>query len=199
MAIYRLMAWMILDKQIKGAVLGSGSRRVFHPIKSFGELKEQLGKRYLGVAPWQKVTEAARKNTNQNAVGCFVAGTLVHTRDGLRPIEQIQVGDYVLSKPEDGNGETAYKRVVNTFEFADKEAWFVSWQEFHWLGDRVPMSPRSNTWKPTARALSSPFPLRLSRPHSSSCNRNNRAASSSRASSISRITPARSTGGLSHS
>lgn len=116
---------MILDKQIKGAVLGFISRSLFHPINSFGELKEQLGKQYSGNALWQKVTEAAKKNT----VGCFVAGTLVHTRDGLRPIEQIKVGDYVLSKPEDGNGETAYKRVVKTFEFEYKETWFVSWQD----------------------------------------------------------------------
>lgn len=108
---------------------GMGYWNLFHPIKSFGELKEQLGKQYSGDVLWQKVTEAAKKNTNQNAVGCFVARTLVHTRDGLRPIEQIKVGDYVLSKPEDGNGETAYKRVVNTFEFEDKEAWFVSWYD----------------------------------------------------------------------
>ena len=62
-------------------------------------------------------------------VGCFVAGTLVHTREGLRPIEQIKVGDYVLSRPENGKGEVAYKRVVNTFEFEDKETWFVSWSD----------------------------------------------------------------------
>ena len=29
--------------------------------------------------------------------GCFVAGTLVHTKDGLVQIEQIKVGDWVLS------------------------------------------------------------------------------------------------------
>ena len=34
--------------------------------------------------------------------GGFVKGTLVHTREGLRPIEEIRVGDYVLSSPEDG-------------------------------------------------------------------------------------------------
>ncbi|MDR2189527.1 MAG: hypothetical protein LBE62_16015 [Azonexus sp.] len=45
---------------------------------------------------------------------CFAAGTLVHTREGLKPIEQIKVGDYVLSKPENG-GEQAYKRVLKTF------------------------------------------------------------------------------------
>jgi hypothetical protein len=55
----------------------------------------------------------------------FVAGTLVHTDKGLVPIEQIKVGDMVLSKPESGQGELAYKPVVNTFEFEDKEVWFV--------------------------------------------------------------------------
>lgn len=75
----------------------------------------------MGKTLWEKVADAAKKNTNENAVGCFVAGTLVHTKEGLGPIEQIKVGDYVLSKPEEGGGETAYKRVVNTFEFEDKK------------------------------------------------------------------------------
>lgn len=44
---------------------------------------------------------------------CFAAGTLVHTKEGLKPIEQIRVGDWVLSKPENG-GEQAYKRVLKT-------------------------------------------------------------------------------------
>ncbi|KTT11648.1 hypothetical protein NS2R_13100 [Pseudomonas oryzihabitans] len=57
----------------------------------------------------------------------FVAGTLVHTKDGLRPIEQIAVGDYVLSKPESGEGEVAYKRVVRTVKRENCETWLVSW------------------------------------------------------------------------
>ncbi|NOT19719.1 MAG: matrixin family metalloprotease, partial [Sideroxydans sp.] len=48
---------------------------------------------------------------------CFAAGTLVHTKEGLVPIEQIKVGDLVLSKPENG-GEQAYKRVLKTFAHA---------------------------------------------------------------------------------
>lgn len=51
----------------------------------------------------------------------FVAGTLVHTKEGLVPIEKLKVGDWVLSKPENGEGERAYKRVVNTFVHHDKE------------------------------------------------------------------------------
>lgn len=47
--------------------------------------------------------------------GCFVAGTLVHTDKGSVPIEQIKVGDMVLSKHENGEGEQAYKPVVHVF------------------------------------------------------------------------------------
>jgi intein/homing endonuclease len=56
---------------------------------------------------------------------CFIGGTLVHTKEGLRPIEEIKVGDYLLSKPEDGTGEPRYKRVTNTFRSEDKEVWYV--------------------------------------------------------------------------
>jgi hypothetical protein len=69
---------------------------------------------------------------------CFAAGTLVHTKDGLKPIEQIQVGDWVLSQPED-KGEQAYKRVVRTFSFEDKAVIRIkySWRKSgEWLNDR---------------------------------------------------------------
>ncbi|GAB6141020.1 hypothetical protein JCM14076_17490 [Methylosoma difficile] len=57
--------------------------------------------------------------------GGFVAGTLVHTKQGLKPIELIRVGDWVLSKPESGEGEHAYKRVSKTFEYPDCEVWYL--------------------------------------------------------------------------
>ena len=50
---------------------------------------------------------------------CFAAGTLVHTKQGLVPIEQVKVGDWVLSKPENG-GEQAYKRVLQAFAHAQE-------------------------------------------------------------------------------
>lgn len=48
----------------------------------------------------------------------FVAGTLVHTDQGLVPIDQINVGDLVLSKPE--SGDVAYTRVLKTFKSPEK-------------------------------------------------------------------------------
>ena len=45
---------------------------------------------------------------------CFAAGTMIETADGDRTIEEIQIGDLVLSaNPE--TGEIAYKPVVNTY------------------------------------------------------------------------------------
>ena len=65
-------------------------------------------------------------NAEKPQAGGFVAGTLVHTKEGLKPIEEIKVGDWVLSKPENGEGEQAYKRVTRTYEFDDKAIWSIN-------------------------------------------------------------------------
>ena len=44
---------------------------------------------------------------------CFVAGTLVQTSEGPRPIESIRPGDLVLSRDE-ASGEQGYKPVLDT-------------------------------------------------------------------------------------
>ena len=45
--------------------------------------------------------------------GCFMAGTLVITKEGLKPIEEVKIGEYVLSISEE-SGETSYKKVTDT-------------------------------------------------------------------------------------
>jgi hypothetical protein len=62
---------------------------------------------------------------NEKHTGGFVAGALVHTKDGLKPIEQIKVGDWILSKPESCEGESCYKRVTRTFEYDDREVYLL--------------------------------------------------------------------------
>ncbi len=68
---------------------------------------------------------------------CFVAGTLVHTKDGQKPIEQIQVGDYVLSKPDSGVGEQAYKRVTKTLVRESQEVWLVQYGSYDANGEMM--------------------------------------------------------------
>ncbi|EPG75209.1 intein N-terminal splicing domain protein [Leptospira fainei serovar Hurstbridge str. BUT 6] len=46
---------------------------------------------------------------------CFTAGTLIRTRDGLKPIEKVEIGDYVLSI-DPNTGKVSYKRVSDVFE-----------------------------------------------------------------------------------
>jgi len=96
------------------------------PGNAPAQLKNKLGGQDVGDISWQKSKEEAQHITERKRA-CFVAGTLVHTKDGLRPIEQIAVGDYVLSKPESGEGKVAYKRVVRTVRRDDCETWLVSW------------------------------------------------------------------------
>ena len=52
--------------------------------------------------------------------GCFIAGTLVTTRSGLKPIEEIKIGDYVLSRNEE-TGENSYKKVTDTLVRSTQE------------------------------------------------------------------------------
>ena len=47
-------------------------------------------------------------------IGCFPAGTRITTDKGLKRIEDIKVGDMVLSKHESGIGEHEFKPVIRT-------------------------------------------------------------------------------------
>ena len=52
--------------------------------------------------------------------GCFIAGTLVTTKSGFKPIEEIVIGDYVLSRNEE-TGEDSYKKVTDTLVRSTQE------------------------------------------------------------------------------
>lgn len=55
---------------------------------------------------------------------CFAAGTLVHTQDGLVPIEQLKTGTWVLTQPEQG-GERTYRRVLHKVTHLDQAVYAV--------------------------------------------------------------------------
>ncbi|RHX89501.1 hypothetical protein DLM76_21355, partial [Leptospira yasudae] len=70
---------------------------------------------YLNNLAGNAFGEFAYVDSNGNLVfqQCFVAGTLVHTKTGLKKIETIQIGDEVLTKDEE-TGEMFYKPVTET-------------------------------------------------------------------------------------
>ena len=70
------------------------------------------------------------KNVGENIDGfttsqCFVAGTLVLTIEGSKPIEEIKAGDLVYSTDPE-TGESEYKEVVQTFENETEELVHIS-------------------------------------------------------------------------
>lgn len=77
-------------------------------------------------------TMKAKAKANLDLEGCFAADTLVHTKEGLRPIEKLQEGDLVLTWPEDKpipvhpchpfrlEEEYIYKPVTKTFVHEDQ-------------------------------------------------------------------------------
>ena len=69
-------------------------------------------------------SQSSKDALAENEPGGFAAGTLVHTKESLVPIEKIKVGDWVLSKHESGEGERDYKRVTRTFTHEDRQVIF---------------------------------------------------------------------------
>jgi hypothetical protein len=122
---------LLLEALIVGAHVGeiranaAAHLNIRRPGLTYDEMVAANADEYAGEASYKKVIDdAIAEGTRLQPVtadaACFVAGTLVHTKEGLVPIEQIRVGDWVLSQPEQ-KGERAYKRVVKTFEFEDRE------------------------------------------------------------------------------
>ncbi|HEY0705956.1 MAG TPA: polymorphic toxin-type HINT domain-containing protein [Polyangia bacterium] len=115
---------VIIGVFIFGAV--SGVRYVSSGSEiTLGRQAQCIGTNTFNCAGGKDVTEPAvtdpgnpaapGRTCTGSACMCFVAGTLVATRDGLQPIENITPGTEVLSRPETGTGEVAWKPVVQTF------------------------------------------------------------------------------------
>ncbi len=80
---------------------------------------------YGQISEMKKISEIKKISATKSANNvcephCFIAGTLIETAEGKKPIEDIQVCDMVLAEnPE--TGEIALKRVVHIFENESNE------------------------------------------------------------------------------
>jgi hypothetical protein len=93
----------MIDGAIDGFVTGSATAFV--------------GAAANGINALSQSSQAGRSVVNN---GCFVAGTAVLTINGTVAIENIEVGDLVLSYNEE-TGETEYKEVVQLFRYEKYE------------------------------------------------------------------------------
>ncbi|MCM3040575.1 polymorphic toxin-type HINT domain-containing protein [Paenibacillus motobuensis] len=84
-------------------------------------------KAYKVVKKTEKVIDSSKdivKSTKKLNCNCFTAGTKVLTDEGEKNIEDIEVGDKVLSKNEDTD-EVAYKEVTATFNHETDEIYNI--------------------------------------------------------------------------
>lgn len=116
-----------MDEANAAAQLG-----MISPIRRFDEMMRARGREYAGDALYRQVVADAQEEMRQATRAaapcglCFAAGTLIHTKEGLKPIKQIQVGDWVLTQPEE-TGERTYKRVTRTNRFEGAAVWAVTY------------------------------------------------------------------------
>ena len=90
---------------------------------------------------------------------CFVAGTQVLTKDGLKNIEDIEVGDLVLAEDPE-KGEKAYKPVTDLIKLNNRIIWDLSiknnagvTETFHTTDDHPWWVPAKNEWVHTKDLL----------------------------------------------
>ena len=88
---------------------------LLRPAKNLDEILQARSGEYAGDALYRRVIDDVKTDLDVGGL-CFRAGTLIHTKEGLKPIEDIKIGDWVLSQPET-KGELVYKRVTQTMQF----------------------------------------------------------------------------------
>lgn len=93
-----------------------------------GKILYKVVSKEVAPAAGKVVTKVAKEGLEEGAgkiakavkpCGCFAAGTLLMTGDGLAPIETLQVGDVVLSMDE-ATGTLANKRIEKVFIYEDR-------------------------------------------------------------------------------
>jgi nicotinamide mononucleotide adenylyltransferase len=91
----------------------TGGGPAYRTARATVEMVEQAAKAPRIVQGTTKTIQTV--NMVKGNANCFTAETVVSTKEGLKPIEEIAVGDYVLAKDE-STGEMGYKEVVNKIE-----------------------------------------------------------------------------------
>ncbi|WP_210412510.1 polymorphic toxin-type HINT domain-containing protein [Leptospira yasudae] len=135
-----------LKKPAKGnkdAAVDTGDSRdsVFSKV---GGYFADLGSSFLGTSVSSGMGFVDENGTFHQRT-CFVAGTLVHTKDGLKKIEEIQVGDVVLSWNEE-TSEKEFQPVMEVFvreadliyklEFLNGSIVETTWNHPFWINGR---------------------------------------------------------------
>jgi Pretoxin HINT domain/HNH endonuclease len=98
----------------QGAVAGAAGGALGHAASKAVQAAVPVVRRAFGAAG-----KAMSEGCAGGSCSCFVAGTMVWTTEGQRPIETVQIGDRVLARSE-ATGALAWREVMRTYERFDK-------------------------------------------------------------------------------
>jgi len=124
-------AVMVTAKIASAAGTAAGGLAIYQtatdPCLSLGDKAKLIAAEAALTLAGAKLFSAAAKASKSAPckINCFIAGTQVHTEDGIKAIETLQVGDKVLARNED-TGETSYKAIVALFGDKNKDIITVS-------------------------------------------------------------------------
>ena len=110
-----------------GRLLTGGARAIFTRVRSrYMNLRPKVGAS-INSAERIALERELNKLCRSAQIGgvCFVRGTKIHTKDGLRPIEKLNVGDLVWSRNE-RTGEESYKPIETVVVKKANEIAFVT-------------------------------------------------------------------------
>ncbi len=101
-------------------IFGQGTRVAQYGAKAIKRASKYIPDAINLAKKAKKVAKKYAGDVIEKIGVCFVAGTLVHTSEGLQPIEEIEIGDMVLSRDE-ATGEVSLQEVVRTFVTPDQQ------------------------------------------------------------------------------
>jgi hypothetical protein len=123
-----------------------------------GKLPQTLAEQLFG----DIYTDTNANSANSNHT-CFAAGTLVHTEQGLVTIEQLKVGDKVLSKNADGSGELVYKAVTKTMVTHNSPIFMMEFNVY--VNPELDLADRVNLRRKLKKEITLPTSLFLTANH----------------------------------
>ena len=124
-----------------GEAFGFGIGQAFKSAAS--RLGSWLSRRFGGAA--DEALEAVARALCKLASASFAAGTPVETAEGLVPIEEVQVGDWVKSRSQ-RTGRVAFRRVVQLFETHDQEILEVAIRKEGGVEEMLEVTPNHQIW-----------------------------------------------------
>jgi RHS repeat-associated protein len=113
---------------------------------SYGADPLERGAPRMGGPPGPKGGgRGGRGRAGERARLCFAAGTLVRSADGLVPIEEIEVGDYVWSR-DDKTGEEGWRAVTELFETPEQEVLELQLRDDDGITEILRVTPGHPIW-----------------------------------------------------